>query len=122
MPQYSFGMRTLMPGEELGPGPGAYKVDKLTRYGNSKGLEFSMAPRTNVIGEWILKDYEIKSKEYIYAISLLQISEAVLVPEPTMSTPSPSSRVPKRRRIRWVCGRTSPSKRRVLGPMPTSTR
>lgn len=44
-------MRTRAPGEDLGPGPGAYKVDKLTRYGTSKGLEFSMAPRTNVIGK-----------------------------------------------------------------------
>jgi len=51
LPQYSFGMRTRAPGEDLGPGPGAYKVDKLTRYGTSKGLEFSMAPRTNVIGK-----------------------------------------------------------------------
>ncbi|KAH8241312.1 hypothetical protein KR032_007844, partial [Drosophila birchii] len=49
MPQYSFGMRTTMPGDALGPGPGAYKVDKLTRYGNSKGLEYSIAPRTNII-------------------------------------------------------------------------
>ncbi|XP_017039763.1 outer dense fiber protein 3 [Drosophila ficusphila] len=49
MPQYSFGMRTRGLGEDPGPGPGAYKVDKLTRYGPSKGLEFSMSPRTNTI-------------------------------------------------------------------------
>jgi len=59
MPQYSFGMRTRAPGEDLGPGPGAYKVDKLTRYGNSKGLEFSIAPRTNTIGESVNESKEL---------------------------------------------------------------
>ncbi|KAH8346846.1 hypothetical protein KR059_000561, partial [Drosophila kikkawai] len=48
MPQYSFGVRSALVGEQMGPGPGAYKVDKLTRYGNSKGLEYSMAPRTAI--------------------------------------------------------------------------
>jgi len=51
MPQYSFGARTTMMGPDPGPGPGAYQVDKLTRYGLGGGAQFSMAPMTKIIGK-----------------------------------------------------------------------
>ncbi|XP_017111517.1 outer dense fiber protein 3-like protein 2 [Drosophila elegans] len=42
-PQYSFGRRIdRRRHEKPGPGPAAYKVDKVTRYGNSEGPQFSM--------------------------------------------------------------------------------
>lgn len=34
-----------------GPGPGAYQVDKLTRYGKGGGLQYTMAPQTRIIGK-----------------------------------------------------------------------
>ena len=50
MPQYSFGTRAGLASKNLGPGPGAYKVDRLTRYGVSRGNEFTIAPRTSIKG------------------------------------------------------------------------
>ncbi|XP_070072062.1 protein CIMAP1D isoform X2 [Drosophila takahashii] len=45
-PQFSFGRRIDRRREEKpGPGPAAYKVDKVTRYGNSEGPQFSMLVR-----------------------------------------------------------------------------
>lgn len=51
MPQYSFAPRTNMMGPDPGPGPGAYQVDKLTRYGKGGGLQYTMAPQTRIIGK-----------------------------------------------------------------------
>lgn len=50
LPQYSFGTRTLIYGADPGPGPGAYQVDKLTRYGPGIGPEYTMGGITKIIG------------------------------------------------------------------------
>ncbi|EDW87994.1 outer dense fiber protein 3-like protein 2 [Drosophila yakuba] len=45
-PQFSFGRRIdRSRNEKPGPGPAAYKVDKVTRYGNAEGPQFSMYVR-----------------------------------------------------------------------------
>ncbi|XP_017025980.1 protein CIMAP1D [Drosophila kikkawai] len=46
-PQYSFGQRTgRNRHEKVGPGPAAYRIDKVTRFGKSEGLQFSMLDRS----------------------------------------------------------------------------
>lgn len=50
LPQYSFGTRTLIYGADPGPGPGAYQVDKLTRYGPGIGPEYTMGGITKILG------------------------------------------------------------------------
>lgn len=40
-----------MLGPDPGPGPGAYQVDKLTRYGKGGGFQYTMAPQTRIIGK-----------------------------------------------------------------------
>ncbi|EDV32416.1 uncharacterized protein Dana_GF15827 [Drosophila ananassae] len=45
-PQYSFGRRIDRKRfEKPGPGPAAYRIDKVTRYGKSDGQHFSMLER-----------------------------------------------------------------------------
>ncbi|EDW52504.1 outer dense fiber protein 3-like protein 2 isoform X1 [Drosophila sechellia] len=47
-PQFSFGRRIDRKRDEKpGPGPAAYKVDKVTRYGNAVGPQFSMYVRNS---------------------------------------------------------------------------
>ncbi|XP_064550577.1 ciliary microtubule associated protein 1B-like [Drosophila montana] len=53
MPQYSFGTRTQSTNAAAGPGPGAYQVDKLTRYGMGGGLQYTIAPMTKIIDKRI---------------------------------------------------------------------
>lgn len=54
MPQYSFAARTDRSAGEPGPGPGAYQVDKWTRYGKGGGLQYTMAPMTKIIGKFLM--------------------------------------------------------------------
>ncbi|XP_034472267.1 outer dense fiber protein 3-like protein 2 [Drosophila innubila] len=45
-PQYSFGSKPAMPAfKKYGPGPADYQIGQITRFGNAKGLEFSMLRR-----------------------------------------------------------------------------
>ncbi|XP_017855280.1 outer dense fiber protein 3-like protein 2 [Drosophila busckii] len=45
-PQYSFGRRTALPAvKKSGPGPAEYQIGQVTRYGNARGLQFSMLQR-----------------------------------------------------------------------------
>lgn len=46
-PQYSFGRKPALPSvKKIGPGPAEYQIGHtITRFGNAKGLEFSMLPR-----------------------------------------------------------------------------
>ncbi|XP_017075819.1 outer dense fiber protein 3-like protein 2 [Drosophila eugracilis] len=47
-PRYSFGRRIdKRRFERPGPGPAAYKVDKVTRYGNAVGPKFSILVRNH---------------------------------------------------------------------------
>ncbi|KAH8282155.1 hypothetical protein KR054_005816, partial [Drosophila jambulina] len=46
-PQYSFGQRIdRRKHEKVGPGPAAYRIDKVTRFGKSEGLQFSILDRS----------------------------------------------------------------------------
>ncbi|KAL7741367.1 hypothetical protein ACLKA6_013809 [Drosophila palustris] len=45
-PQYSFGSRPALSAlKKYGPGPADYQIGQITRFGNAKGLEFSMLRR-----------------------------------------------------------------------------
>lgn len=46
-PQYSFGRKPALPSvKKVGPGPAEYRIGhSITRFGNAKGLEFSMLRR-----------------------------------------------------------------------------
>ncbi|XP_017059291.1 outer dense fiber protein 3-like protein 2 [Drosophila ficusphila] len=45
-PKYSFGQRIdRRRQEKFGPGPAAYKIDKVTRHGKSEGPKFSILVR-----------------------------------------------------------------------------
>ncbi|KRF98292.1 uncharacterized protein Dwil_GK27443 [Drosophila willistoni] len=43
--RYSFGLKTDSRPLKPGPGPAAYKLDKLTRFGKSEGGQFSIMRR-----------------------------------------------------------------------------
>ena len=45
LPQYSFGLRAPAGDRRFGPGPGAYMIEKMTRYGVSRGNEYTMGAR-----------------------------------------------------------------------------
>ncbi|EDV98922.1 outer dense fiber protein 3-like protein 2 [Drosophila grimshawi] len=45
-PHYSFGRKSALPAiKKLGPGPADYQIGQITRFGNAKGLQFSMLQR-----------------------------------------------------------------------------
>ncbi|XP_073816227.1 protein CIMAP1D-like [Musca autumnalis] len=46
LPQFSFGTRTQLKDNSIGPGPARYNVDKLVRYGNTKANIYTMASKT----------------------------------------------------------------------------
>lgn len=54
LPQYSFGGRSELKDNSVGPGPARYQVDKLVRYGISKANKYTMAPKTYALGTYII--------------------------------------------------------------------
>ncbi|XP_055850338.1 outer dense fiber protein 3-like protein 2 [Episyrphus balteatus] len=51
-PQYSFGQRLGSSNRTIGPGPGGYRIEKITRYGNDGTPRYTMRPQTFIKEEY----------------------------------------------------------------------